>query len=533
MLSANSLSKRFGDLPVLTDVSLIVNRRDRIGLIGPNGSGKSTLLSLLAGVETPDGGSITLAPGHRVGYLRQGFADSPGARLSDLLDASLGGLLAAHDAVVAVAAHVASGSASAHASVFAAFEAAGGYERLDLLATLLGRLGLPDRDWSSPLDRFSGMEKTRAGLAALLATGPDLLLLDEPTNHLDIDALDWLGHFVRTYDGAVVAVSHDRGFLDATVTSIAELDPDRGGLRVFPGDYSAYLAAKTAERDAHADAYERQRLEIARIKGDIRAVASHARETERQTQNDFLRGRAKKVARTAKVRERKLERLLASEQRIDKPERGWEMAVGFGAAAPTGRDAVSIDDATVAYGDRVVLRSVHLRIRSGDRVAVTGPNGAGKSTLLRMIAGSVAPSAGCVRLGAGVVIGEFAQEQESVDPTRSALAQVRALAEIDETDARTFLHRFLFGGDSVLRPAGDLSYGERARLALALVVRRGANVLLLDEPFNHLDLPSRENFEAALTTFGGTLLMVLHDRSAIARLATRTLEVRDGLVVER
>jgi ATP-binding cassette subfamily F protein 3 len=378
------------------------------------------------------------------------------------------------------------------------------------------------------LHRLSGGQKTRAGLAALLASKPSILLLDEPTNHLDIDALDWLESLIASYRGAVLIVSHDRAFLDRTATSIFELDADTHKLTTYAGNYGDYLVAKAAEELAVAQAYERQQREIARIEQDVRAVAGHALKTERATQDDFLRGRAKKVARTAKVRERKLERLLDSSDRIDRPERKWGLALSFADGAETSRDVVIVDNATVELGDKRILKGVDLHIRAGDRIAVTGPNGGGKTTLVRLLAGLITPVSGVVKIGPSVVPGLYAQEQETVNSHLSVLEQARAAAPLSETEARNFLHQFLFGGDMVFRPASELSYGERARLALALLVLRGANFLVLDEPLNHLDLPSRERFEQALAQFEGTLLIVLHDRYAIERITNRVIVILDG-----
>ncbi len=540
MLAVSDLSKRYGDHLVLDRVSFTVNPGDRIGLVGPNGGGKSTLLAVLAGEEEPDAGSVTLALRTRIGYLRQGFADLPSATLAALLDVPTGGLATAlahiDTATAALAALDADADADAamraYDDALAALEARGGYAAVDELQRLLAALGLAGVSFETPLAALSGGQKTRAGLAALLASRPDLLLLDEPTNHLDLDALAWLEGFVRDYQGAVLVVSHDRAFLDRTVTQIFELDDATHRLTAYPGAYSDYLAAKGAAAAAHADAYTRQQREIARVERDIRAVASHAGTTERATQHDFLRARAKKVARTAKVRERKLEKLLASEERIDKPERRWGLALEFAERDESGRDVAVAENASVELSGRPILRDIDLHVRFGERVAITGPNGGGKTTLLRLLLGEVAPSAGRVRLGAGVVPGRYAQEQETVDPRLTVLDQARTVAPLSETDARSFLHRFLFGGEAVFRRAADLSYGERARLALALLVLRGANFLLLDEPLNHLDLPSRERFEEALAGFGGTVLVVLHDRYAIERVATRVLEMRAGRLHE-
>ena len=535
MLTASNVSVRFGDHIVLDSVSFSINRNDRVGLVGPNGAGKSTLLSVLAGLRAPDTGSVSLMAGNRIGYLRQGFADLDDGTLCDLVDTQVDGLLGAHarfEQATARMNHEAADLDVALDELAAAtdeLQDRGGFERLDELQSLLETFGLAGVSFDTPPARLSGGEKTRAGLAARA----ELLLLDEPTNHLDVDGLEWLEQFIGQHDGAVVIVSHDRAFLDATATRIFELDPSDRPLSAYSGNYSDYLDAKQRAADARREAYERQQSEISRIERDIRAVASHALKTENATTNDYLRGRSKKVARTAKVRKRKLERLLESGDRLEKPERRWGLAVELTSAGESGWDVVVASNLTIAYGHRVLFAGLDLHIRSGERVALTGPNGAGKSSLLRIIGGYQPPTAGAVRIGAAVKPGYFAQEQDTVALDRSPLDQVRDAAPGEEGEARAFLHKFLFSGADALRLAGELSYGERARLALALIVRRGANLLLLDEPLNHLDLPSREQFEAALLQFEGTTVMVLHDRFAIDRLATRILELRDGRLTER
>ena len=536
MLTVSNLSKRFNDRLLFERVSFSINRRDRIGLVGVNGAGKSTLLSLLSGELDADSGSVSIEPGRSLGFLRQGFADRTGATLGDLLDEASGGVVSAStrldESLAGLDNSQDSRALQHYDDALAAFDAIGGYSRLSELESLTGKLGIDHLDWAAPLDHLSGGEKTRAGLAGLLAKRPSLLLLDEPTNHLDAGALAWLETFIAEHQGAAIVVSHDRAFLDATVDHIFELDPKTRCLAVYPGNYTAYRAAKAAERAELAEAYQRQQAEIVRVERDIRAVASHGQATEQATDNDYLRGRAKKVARTAKVRERKLERMLLSEEMIEKPERDWGLSLDLSGVAPAARDVVSLHGVAKSLGGRVILSDVEFLARSGERIALTGPNGAGKSTLLRVIAGELTPDRGTVRIGSGVQIGVHAQEQETVLLDQSAVEQARAIANLSETDIRTFLHKFLFSGDLALARAETLSYGERARLALALLVLRGANLLLLDEPFNHLDLTSREEFEEAMQRYEGTSITVLHDRRAIERLATRTLTLEDGRLVE-
>ncbi len=541
MLTVNDVSKHHADRLILDRISFTLNAGERVGLVGPNGAGKSTLLAIVAGETDADTGTVNLAPGVRIGYLRQGFADRSELTLGELIAATSersGAVVAAHHQLEAATHHLGAASV-AESSLIAGydqaltyFESLGGYQVFDEISSILGRLGLHDIPFTTPLGQLSGGEKTRAGLAALLAERPELLLLDEPTNHLDLDALRWLEQFLHDYRGAALIVSHDRAFLDQVVSSIFELDDVTHTLTRYPGGYSDYLAAKAAAAAATADAYARQQRTIARITEDIRAVASHARQTEQATQHDYIRGRAKKVARTAKVRERRLERLLESDEHLDKPATRWGLALQFAPVSETGRDVAVLGQVDVELGGRSILTNVNLHIRYGERVAITGPNGAGKTTLLRTIGGTIIPNRGSARLGAGVIVGEHNQEQETVRLDQTVLEQTRAVAPVSETEARTFLHRYLFGGETVFQLGAELSYGERARLALALLVLRGSNLLLLDEPLNHLDLRSREQFEEALAGFTGTVVMVLHDRFAIDRLASRVLEVRAGQVNE-
>ena len=538
MFTVNQVSRRLGDAQILDSISFVLNPGERVGLVGPNGAGKSTLLRILAGDDLPDLGSIAIRPGSRIGHLRQGFADTPNGVLSDLLDGPSGGLVTAHrqfDAALAMYADASldpTAVADAHEQAATRFEAAGGYVALDELGALLDRFGLGGISWVTPLRQLSGGQKTRAGLAALLTSRPDVLLLDEPTNHLDIDALDWLVSFLAEYAGAVLLVSHDRGFLDAVVTRILELDPDTHDVTSYAGSFSDYVAAKRQEEADQADDYARQQRDIARITENIRGAEHHARTIESNTIDFAVRAKAAKIARPAVVRKRKLERLLESNEYVEKPQRKWGLSIELGAPEAGGRDVAMIDQATLGYPGVPVLQGVNLHVAHGDRVAIVGPNGGGKSTLIRSITGELAPLAGTVRLGARIQPGYFAQEQDTIDPRLTVMEQARAAGGGSESDLRTFLHKYLFGGEMVHRRIADLSYGERARLMLAILVLEGTNLLLLDEPLNHLDIGAREEFEQALEQFEGTIMLVLHDRFAIERLTNRAISVREGRVTE-
>ncbi len=337
---------------------------------------------------------------------------------------------------------------------------------------------------------------------------------------------------LNQYNGGILLVSHDRRFLDAIATGILALDEERPGIRAFSGGYTTFRDTIEHEAEEQASAYRRQQEDFGRIRSDIRNVAGHAMSVESRTQNDAERGRSKKVAKTAKVRERKLERMLESGDVIERPERRWNMAAAFGDVPDSGKEVALVTGASFAIEGTTLLRDVDLLVRAGDRIAVTGPNGAGKTTLLKLIVGELLPSSGSVKLGANVRIGWFAQEQETLHPQLTPVQLVRLRSEMSESDARTFLHRFLFTARNVVNPVSTLSYGERSRLVLALLVLDGCNLLLLDEPLNHLDIESREQFEIALTEFKGTLMIVLHDEYAIDRIANRLLRIRDGVVTE-
>ena len=538
MLTVNQISKRFGDVLVLQSVSFNLNSGERVGLIGPNGAGKSTLLRILTSEDRADQGQVAIGPGVRIGHLRQGFADTPDGMLADLLDGPARGLLSARDKLddalrmYSDPALDPGAVSDAYEAASTTFEAAGGYQALDELGALLDRFGLSNVPLETPLRQLSGGQKTRAGLAALLTSRPDLLILDEPTNHLDIDALTWLEGFLRQYQGAVLMVSHDRGFLDTVVTKILELDPDSHGVTSYPGSFSDYVATKRQEQEETAAAYVRQQKDIARIQEDIRGAEHHARTIEANTIDFAIRAKAAKIARPAVVRKKKLERLLQSTEYIEKPEQKWGLAIELVAPPQGARDVVVIDHASLGYDHRAILEDVSLHVAYGEKVAVLGPNGGGKSTLIRSIAGLLEPVSGTVRIGANVKVGYFAQEQDTIDPRLTVMEQARQAGDGSESDLRTFLHRFLFGGTMVHRRIADISYGERARLMLAILVLQGTNLLLLDEPLNHLDIEAREAFEQALEQFEGSMMIVLHDRFAIERLATRAIEVRDGSVSE-
>lgn len=539
MFTVSDVSRRYGDTLLFEHVTFSINPGDRIGLVGPNGAGKSSLLRILTGEDRPDTGSVDASPGATLGYLRQGFSDIPDGTLADLLDVPTRGLIAAHRALVdATMAFADPGrdpdeTADLFQTASDRFEACGGYTALAELDSLLDRFGLADVPHERPLASLSGGQKTRAGLAALLLNRPDLLVLDEPTNHLDAEALGWLAAYLRQWPGAMLVVSHDRAFLDGVVTSILAIDDVGKSVAVYAGNYSDFIATKQREEADAEASWERQQAEVARINRDIRAAEAKARSIESNTVDYAVRKKAAKIARPAVVRKKKLERMLDSADAAARPLRRWRLSVDLSPPDGGARDVLVMEDVRVALGGRPVLQGADLHLRHGERVALLGGNGSGKTTLMRVITGDVAADSGTVQLGSGVRVGYFAQEQQVLEPALTVLQQAAQAAALPEGELRAELHRFLFGGEMVHRRIADLSYGERARLTLALLVLGQTSLLLLDEPMNHLDIESREELEQALASFPGTMLMVLHDRYAVERLASRVVELRDGRLMER
>jgi ATP-binding cassette subfamily F protein 3 len=551
MLSVHQLAKSYGIYPVLTDINFNISQGERIGLIGPNGCGKTTLLRIITGSEIPDRGHVAFTrPSLRVGYLSQGLNLPPEWTLAQAINNACSQTTSPEAELERLAEALA--QTPNDEALQSAYDAA-----LQALAvptfnlqpeTVLGTLGLADIPSDHPIGTLSGGQKTRLGLALVLLSDPHLLLLDEPTNHLDIAMLEWLEDWLASFRGAALIVSHDRTFLDHTVTSIIELDTLTHKLHQYDGNYSAYLEQKQAEIEQQWAAYRDQQAEIKRMKQDIARVKAQAAETERAASSiriggpeykikgfkSYQQGIAKKVAAKAKSREKKLERFVESDEMVERPKAAWQMKLEFRAPEHRSQDVLVLENLTIGYTpDTPLLSDLNLTVRGGDRLVLAGPNGSGKTTLLRTVAGRLPALAGAARLGPTIHLGYMSQEQELIDPTLSALDQVLRVAPFNQTEARSFLHYFLFDGDDPLRPAASLSYGERARLSLALLVAQGYNFLILDEPINHLDIPSRTNFEQALNGFEGTVLAVIHDRYFIERFATRVWQVEGGTVREQ
>jgi len=526
MLTAHHLHKSYNIRPILKDVSFSINHAERVGLIGPNGCGKTTLLRILANCELADSGHVSLTPSKlRIGYLTQGFTPSPELTIDQLFKDAIGNPEMQESNLANLALQLVKnpedvGLQEEYDAVLDRLQHPTNSGRL---ASLLAALGLDRLQGDQRAVTLSGGQKTRLSLALVLLSDPQLLLLDEPTNHLDIAMLEWLEDWLNAFRGAVLIVSHDRTFLERTVTRILDLKPETQTLRSYEGTYSDYIEQASSEHQKHWDVYKDQVYEIRRMKQDIAQTKEHARQVEITTtsREPGVRRYAKKVARKAKSRDKKLDRYLDSDERVEKPKAGWQIKLEFVNSPHLGKDVLRLENLNVGYpGNEPLLVNLNMYARAGQRIAFTGPNGTGKTSLLRTIAGKLPPLSGHYHLGSSVKLGYMSQGQETLDPDSNPVDTIQAVAPFNHTETRNYLNYYLFSGDDALRPIRQLSYGERSRLMLAKLVAQGCNFLLLDEPINHLDIPSREQFEQALSGFEGTVLAVVHDRYFISRFAT-------------
>ncbi|MCY3718701.1 MAG: ABC-F family ATP-binding cassette domain-containing protein [Anaerolineaceae bacterium] len=509
LLSAAGLACSFAADEIFTDVNVEIARGARIALAGPNGAGKTTLLRALYGLEAAEAGRVRVAGGTRIGYLPQ-RPELAGAHSLEMearrglreLEGQAARLAALEAAMEDPQRRKA--ALAQYGPLQEDFERAGGYTRESRLRMVLRGVGFAERDFARPLTQLSGGEKTRANLARLLLQAPDLLLLDEPTNHLDIEAIAWLENWLRSFVGAVLLVSHDRWFMDQFAQQIWELEG--GCLSVYRGNYSHYARQRDERRQRLWLEYEAQQERIAKDEAFIRKHMGSRLTAQ-------ARGRQKRLA-TLEKRGLRRERPPGERRR---------MGLDMGETQRSGDEVLITRDLALGYPDDglPLLRVPDITLRRGEVAALVGPNGVGKSAFLKTITGQLAPLAGTLRLGAAVQAGYFAQAHENLREDRSILDEILERRPLKVSEARDLLGRYLFSGDDVFRRVDTLSGGERGRLALALLALAGANLLLLDEPSNHLDIDSQDVLQQVLEQFGGTVLLVSHDRWLIDALATQ------------
>jgi ATP-binding cassette subfamily F protein 3 len=520
LLQARGVAKSFGSRQILNGLDLDIEPGARLGMIGPNGGGKSTLLRILAGEETQDRGELTRRRGLVVAFLPQQLEGDERPAPATLraarpdLDELEAELAAIENQIAAAAVDLErlSRLLRRQEDVLERWTAAGGPGFEGRARALLGEVGLDADDLDKPTRVLSGGQRKLVGLAACLLREPDVLLLDEPEAHLDVEAREHMEQLMRSFDGAVVAVSHDRYLLDETVSEIAELA--NGQVRIWPGNYSAYTVARELELQRAQQQYVTQQKEIARLEEAIRRFKDWASRVVDERHIKQARNKQRQIDRMDKIDRPVLERR--------------KIALDLRPHARGGERVVELLAARVELGGTPILAGVGLAVLRGERVGVVGPNGAGKSVLLRVLAGELEPSEGERKAGPSIRFGRLAQDRRPDDPKATPLQLVRRAAPISEAEAVSRLMAFLFSYEQVRRPLETLSCGEWTRLQLLLLMLEGANCLLLDEPTNHLDIESVEMLEGALETFEGTAVFVSHDRYFLDRIADRIVEVSDG-----
>jgi ATP-binding cassette subfamily F protein 3 len=523
LAQAAGIAHAHGGNQIFTGLGFEVKQGDRLALIGENGAGKSTLFRILARQLKPDAGLVTYRRGLTVGYLTQHSSLDSSQTAWQIVAAAGGDPDALELRLFEIGERLASALdddeladlLDEQAAIFAKLEAGTTTGDESAATRILTGLGFPEDRWQTSVGRLSGGEKKIVALARILLDEPELLLLDEPDNHLDERGKGWLEQFILDHTGGVAVISHDRYLIDRIANQTVELEDGR--IVAYPGNYSSYLVTKRERLGRESQLRELQEREFKKLKASAEALTQWAR------QNPKFASRAENMRRRVAEERSKLDatpRPVLERKRID---------VDF--AAERGSTLV-LEAKHVAkrFGSREVFKPFDVVIRHGERIGLVGPNGAGKTTFFRLVQGLEEPTSGVIRLGANIVVGYYAQEQETLDPKMTPLELVRKLKPLNEQQALSFLVGFLFDRDDTLNPIANLSGGERSRLQIATLILRGANFLLLDEPTNNLDLASIEELEEALLDFPGAILTISHDRYYLDKLCTRIIELNDGIV---
>ncbi len=523
MLRLERISKIYPTGEVLKDVTWEIKGGDRIGLVGVNGAGKSTQLKLIAGLEEASSGQIVRQGDPHIAYLQQEFDVDLSRTVREELFQAFGEAAAVVDQQRLVEAAMTTERAAEDpvyldslikdlSRLQSRFEALHGYELEARIEKLLPTIDFSSEGADQLVGDYSGGWQMRIALGKILLQDPDLLLLDEPTNHLDVEAIQWLEGYLIEQSAAMVVISHDRTFLDRICTQI--VSTERGLSRTYIGNYSAHLEQKALEQEATQAAYERQQKDLATQQAYVdRFRASATRSTQAKSREKLLE---------------KVERIEAPITAVSGP------SFRFPDAPRSGRQVAVIEDLSHSYGEKILFLGANLEVEPGDRIAFVGPNGAGKSTLLRLIMGLESPDDGVASLGEhNVIASYFEQNQaEALDLSKTVIdTMFEVVPDWTQTQVRSLLGSFCLSNEAVFKEVGKLSGGEKARLALALMLVQPCNLLVLDEPTNHLDIPAKQMLEDALRAYEGAALLVSHDRYFISRVANRIVEIRDGELV--
>ena len=507
------LGKSFGVRQVFSNVSFEIKEGDRIALVGPNGAGKSTLLKCILGIEELDEGQVVMSPVASIGYLQQDV-NLGDASLAEEIETAWEDVHALENKLQELTTYLETHEASESDLQRLDYlqnrlEWLGGYDYEQKTKRIVYGLGFTDEDLYKPANAFSGGQKTRINLAKALVRSPDFLFLDEPTNHLDMEMLEWLEGYLSSYRGGILIVSHDRYFMDRIVTGVVELDHHKA--TTYRGNYSRYVAQREERLKADTIAYEKQQEYI------------------KKTEEYIDKYRAGIKSKMARGRQSQLNRL----ERLEAPETSHSLDFKFPPAAMSADKVLVLDHVSIGYKkDDPIIDDVSIVVRRGESVALIGSNGAGKSTMVKAIVGELFPTEGHIDIGNRVQVGYFSQEHEELHDRWQVVDEIINHYNFTEEKARNVLGSFLFKGDDVFKLVGDLSGGERARLALLKLFLQGDNFLILDEPTNHLDVPTREIVERALQQFGGTCFIISHDRYFLDQVSTRTLVLENKGLTE-
>lgn len=507
------LGKSFGVRQVFSNVSFEIKEGDRIALVGPNGAGKSTLLKCILGIEELDEGQVVMSPVASIGYLQQDV-NLGDASLAEEIETAWEDVHALENKLQELTAYLETHEASESDLQRLDYlqnrlEWLGGYDYEQKTKRIVYGLGFTDEDLYKPANAFSGGQKTRINLAKALVRSPDFLFLDEPTNHLDMEMLEWLEGYLSSYRGGILIVSHDRYFMDRIVTGVVELDHHKA--TTYRGNYSRYVVQREERLKADTIAYEKQQEYI------------------KKTEEYIDKYRAGIKSKMARGRQSQLNRL----ERLEAPETSHSLDFKFPPAAMSADKVLVLDHVSIGYKtDAPIIDDVSMVVRRGESVALIGPNGAGKSTMVKAIVGELFLTEGHIDIGNRVQVGYFSQEHEELHDRWQVVDEIINNYNFTEEKARNVLGSFLFKGDDVFKLVGDLSGGERARLALLKLFLQGDNFLILDEPTNHLDVPTREIVERALQQFGGTCFIISHDRYFLDQVSTRTLVLENKGITE-
>ncbi|HEX6125078.1 MAG TPA: ABC-F family ATP-binding cassette domain-containing protein [Pyrinomonadaceae bacterium] len=508
----SDIKKSYGGTEILRGVSFQINPGEKVGLVGRNGAGKTTVFRLVTREEVPDSGEIVSMNGLKIGLLQQHVDFS---RDETVHTAALSAFKEIHD-IEAEMRLLETRMESDHsedvldryAELQLAFEHADGFTYSARAESILMGMGFPKETWSQNAATLSGGQKNRLGMVRLLLSGADVLLLDEPTNHLDVNAVEWLENFLHDFDKGYVVISHDRYFLDRTTDRIIEIENGRAS--TYKGNYSKFLVERELRREQQRREYENQQSMIAK------------------TQDFIRRNLEGQKTKQAKSRRNMLERLERVDAVVSEKHGG---NFGLKKVERTGNNVLTVESLAVGFGRQVLASNLNFSLMRGEVLGIIGGNGTGKTTLLRTLLGEHRELSGTVHWGTKTDIGYYTQNLDTLEPRNEVIQELRRVAPLaDGGELRSFLSRFLFYGDDVFKLVGDLSGGEKGRLALAKLIYSRKNVLILDEPTNHLDIPSREALEAALDEYDGTIITVSHDRFFLDKIATQILAFEDGEV---